>query len=153
MKTGSYRKTGTRRISHIALMRMRVAAAESRLKEAKEHLSSAKRRRKLARLLAKRAKKDAKQAKANHPCSAHVAQENCWGQNGAVCGCPEKSAGGKGQDQASWPSRHGDFKKRTNFSARRLRERRQSHEQHRFALGGNTNRTLTDLTDEKLQQR
>jgi hypothetical protein len=65
MKTASRRKTGAKRISQVALMRLRAAAAESTLKEAKEHLSRARRRRKLARLLAKRAKKDVKQAKAN----------------------------------------------------------------------------------------
>src|SRR5689334_23005916 len=51
-------------VSHIDLLRMRIAAAESVWKEAKERAGQAKRRRKLAKLMAKRAQKDAKHAKA-----------------------------------------------------------------------------------------
>jgi hypothetical protein len=51
-------------IGQIALLRMRVAAAEAIWKEAKEHASQAKRRRKLAKLMARRAKKDARNARA-----------------------------------------------------------------------------------------
>lgn len=64
--TAAAKREDDRRSSmgRIALLRMRVAAAEAVWKEAKEHASQAKRRRKLARLMAKRAKKEARNARA-----------------------------------------------------------------------------------------